>query len=152
MSQPFSSPGHPGWQPVPPPDPFGGAPTGQIVLHMLKPWGIGSAMMVSPKLTIDGFPAPVQWEQNVITVPAGQRRVTIAADYLWTFGQAETVVDVYPGQSIELHYSSPMLTFLKGRVGPERQPRPGAVGMIAVFAALLLIILVPLIAAIISST
>ncbi|HEY5822548.1 MAG TPA: hypothetical protein VIT20_11270 [Propionibacteriaceae bacterium] len=144
MSQPYpNQPNQPNQQPG------GQAPMGQLVLKLRKPFGLGSATMMTPTVTIDGYPAPVRWGQNAFPVVPGHHQLSAATTYLWRFGAAEQAVDVAPGQSVEVHYSGPLITFMSGRIGFEEQPRPGLVAFWAILAipvVLLLILLVAIIA------
>jgi hypothetical protein len=134
--------------PFPPQQPY---PPGQLVLNLRKPSGWGSASMMTPQVKIDGFPAPVRWEQNAFPVVPGRHQVEAATTYLWQFGHASLPVDIAPGQSVEVHYSSPLITFMSGRMGFEPQPRPGAVAMWAILAAVVLIIVFVVVVVILGS-
>ena len=101
---------------------------GQLVAHLRKPFG--SLGMVTPRLTIDGYPAPAQWGPNAYPVAPGRHLVKGSANYLWEFGSAEQVVEINPGQSVDLHYSPPLITFIGGRMGFSEQPRPGHSGVL----------------------
>lgn len=119
-------------------------PTGQLVLNLRKPFGLLSSSMISPVVTIDGYPAPACWEQNAFPVVAGQHTVQVASNYLWKYGAATLPVTIYPGQSVEVHYSGPLITFVGGRLGFEPQPRPGMVafwGILALPIVLVVLIL-----------
>ena len=118
---------------------------------MRKPWGWGSAAMITPKLTIDGYPVPVRWQTNVYPVLPGRRHVVAEASYLWTFGRAEADADVPPGQTVELHYSSPVITFLRGSIGPTEQPRRGALALALLLGLPVALLLVVIVAAVVSS-
>ncbi|MBA3529880.1 MAG: hypothetical protein H0T91_11355 [Propionibacteriaceae bacterium] len=103
--------------------------SGQLVLNLRKPSGWGAGSVISPSVRIDGYPAPARWEQNVYTVPAGQRNVAVESRYMWTFGQQQLNVNVAPGQTLEVHYTGPALTFMAGAMGYEPQQRPGRIGV-----------------------
>jgi hypothetical protein len=120
-------PGYPmgGGEPYSPPSPYVAAGQGQLVVNVRKPFGPLSSSMTSPNVKIDGYPAPARWEQNVYPIAAGRHQVQGSTNYLWEFGRAELLVDIAPGQSVEVHYSSPVITFMAGRMGFEPQPRPG---------------------------
>ncbi len=133
MSQPYPS------QPVSHP------PTGQLVLNLRKPFGLLSSSMITPMVTIDGYRAPARWEQNAFPVVPGRHAVRVSANYLWEFGAAEQPVDIYPGQSVEVHYSPPLITFMRGKIGFTEQPRPG----MAVFWAIIAVPVLAVIAVII---
>lgn len=127
-----------------------GAPQGQLVLHLQKP-GMGSGSMISPSVTIDNFPAAAKWEDNVYTVPAGTRTITCEARYLWPYGQARTSVNVAPGQTVQLFYASPLVSFGKGAIGPEKQERPGKAVFGVIIGLLCLVILVPILIGVIAA-
>jgi hypothetical protein len=103
------------------------------VVELRKPFGMLSSSMISPVLSIDGYPAPARWEQNVFPVVAGQHIVQVASNYMWRYGAASLPVEIRPGQSVVVHYAGPVITFLSGRMGFEEQARPG----MAVFWAIL---------------
>jgi hypothetical protein len=127
--------GGPGPQGYPPAQ----VPGGELVLELRKP--SGGAMMMSPLITIDGFPARAQWGRNAYPAPAGRRHVRISTHYLWEYGTAEADVDVLPGRSSELHYSGPLITFMGGSIGQGRQPRRGQVVFWILMGVVLLMLL-----------
>ena len=116
--------------------PFNG-PTGVLVLNLKKPWG--SMGMITPLATIDGYPAQVQWGHNEFTAPAGPRQVQLSCTYMWEYGRASDTVPVQPSSRVEVFYAPPMLTFMRGRVGPVEQQRPGRIGVIAILVVLLIV-------------
>lgn len=127
------------------PQPYGaGAPTGELVLNLRKPFG--AVGMISPIVTIDGQPAGSTWGRNSFRVPAGVRQVDVAQSYLWTYGRASQPVNVEPGRTSEIFYSGPTVTFgFGGALGTEPQKRPGTgllVGLMVFVAALLLLVVV----------
>ena len=126
------------------------APMGQLVLNLRKPQGPFSASIISPRATIDGYPAPVRWEQNAFPVTPGPHHVHVAASYLWQYGPADQPVTIYPGQSVEVHYSPPAVTLgVRGRIGFAPQP---VAGMAAVWVILGIPVLVLLIVAVAIAT
>lgn len=131
-----------------PPTSASSHPTGELVVHVRPPFGGGRSMM-SPVLTIDGFPAPAQWGRNAFPAPAGPRHVRVATHYLWKFGTAEQVVEVQPGRSTEVHYSGPLITFIGGRMGATEQPRPGQLAFWILMGFLGLVLLLGVVAAVI---
>lgn len=138
--QPPWSPGQP--TPSGPPQPYGGGPTGELVLNLRKPFG--AMGMISPVVTIDGYPAGSSWGRNAFQVPAGVRQIDVAQTYLWTYGRASHPVDVEPGRTSEIFYSGPTVTFgLGGAIGTEPQRRPGSrllIGLLVVVALMLVLI------------
>lgn len=118
--------------------------TGQLVAHLRKP--IGAMGMITPRLSIDGYPAPAQWGPNAYPVAPGRHLVKGSANYLWEFGGAEQVVEVLPGQTVAVHYTPPLLTFIGGRMGFSEQPRAGMAVFWMIMAIPILIVLVSVIA------
>jgi len=121
-----------------------GGPTGELVLNLRKPFG--AMGMISPIVTIDGYPAGSTWGRNSFRVPAGVRQVDVAQSYLWTYGRASQPVNVEPGSTSEIFYSGPTLTFgFGGAIGSEPQKRPGTglfIGIMVFVAVLLLLVVV----------
>lgn len=121
-----------------------GGPTGELVLNLRKPFG--AMGMISPIVTIDGYPAGSTWGRNSFRVPAGVRQVDVAQSYLWTYGRASQPVNVEPGSTSEIFYSGPTVTFgMGGAIGTEPQKRPGArllIGLMVFVVALLLLVVV----------
>ncbi len=151
MSQPYppqeGQPYPPQGQPYPTsqPSPYAPSGQGQLVVNLRKPFGLLSASIMSPNVKIDGYPAPARWEQNFYPVPAGRHQVQGSTNYLWEYGRAELGVDVAPGQSVEVHYSPPLLTFVGGRMGFEEQPRPGMLAFWIILAIPILILVLVII-------
>jgi hypothetical protein len=123
------------------PQSFGGAPTGELVVNLQKPFG--AMGMISPVLTIDGFPATASWGRNSFPAPVGVRQVEVASNYLWTYGRASMPVTVEQGRTSEVYYNGPMWTIgMGGRMGTEPQPRPGKglfIGLMVFIAAVFLL-------------
>ena len=113
---------------------------GRLVVIIREP--VGALGMIDPLVTIDGYPAPARWGPNAYPIASGRHQLRVWARYLFEYGAAEQVVDIAPGQSLELHYSAPMITFLRGRIGFTPQPRPGMVGPVAVLSGMLLVLVV----------
>lgn len=136
MSQPPSPQPYP-QQPPPPPQ-----PSGQLRLVLRKPPGLGSGTLIRPAVTIDNYPAPANWGENAYPVVAGQHQVQASATYMWAFGHAQLPVVIHPGQSVTVHYSPPMITFIAGKMGFEPQPRPGSLvtWLVLGFAVLIVVV------------
>ena len=119
---------------------FGGAPTGELVVNLQKPFG--AMGMITPVVTIDGYPATASWGRNSFPAPVGVRQVDVASSYLWTYGRASMPVTVEVGRTSEVYYIGPMWTIgMGGRMGTEPQKRPGKglfIGLMAFVAAVLL--------------
>ena len=147
-SHPASPYGPPAGHPQHPVAPFGppaGQPErfpgqGELVLHLRKPPGLGSAAMISPVVTIDGYPAPAHWETNHYPVPPGVRTVCVESQYLWRYGRQQLAVQVPPGQRVEVHYTGPLTAFGAGAMGYSPQPRPGKVASAVILSGALLLI------------
>ncbi|WP_375430096.1 hypothetical protein [uncultured Friedmanniella sp.] len=120
---------------------------GELVIEARRPFG-GGGLMMSPQITIDGYPAPAVWGRNAYPAPAGRRHVQVATNYLWRFGGAETDVDVFPGQSSVVHYSGPLITFIGGRIGPQVQPRAGMAAFWAIMGLVLLLVVLAVVGAV----
>jgi len=121
-------PGTPSWT----------GPTGQLVLHLKSTWG--SRAMISPRLWINGQPAPVRWGRNELTVFPGSLRVEIICTYMWEYGRAADTVPVAPNSRVEVFYSAPFFTFLSGRIGPVPQPQRGRVALLVLLILLGLVV------------
>ncbi|SDU95148.1 hypothetical protein SAMN04488544_2473 [Microlunatus sagamiharensis] len=118
-----------------------------LELQIRKPWG-GGTNASSTMVRVNGQLVPSEWGANRYLVPAGAIRVSVWIEYLTDHGRASTTITVSPGDRTVLHYSPPALTLLDGRIGTERQRRPGALGLgifFLAFVALLafLIVLFP---------
>ena len=123
-------------------------PTGQLVLHLRKPWG--SMGMITPKIRIDGFPAAAQWGRNQFTAPAGSRRVEISVSYLWEYGRASDDVPVQPGHEVEVYYAPPVFTLMSGRIGPAPMPAGGKPVLIVLLVVLALAVVLIIVGAVLS--
>ena len=80
-------------------------------------------------LTIDGTAVPISWGTSEIHLPAGHHRLAVRVSFWRDFGRAAYAVDLLPNHPVDVHYSPPVLTFLSGRMGTVRQPRPGTWGL-----------------------
>lgn len=113
-------------------------PPGFLLLHLQ---GNMMLSMITPTVRVDGQVVGAKYGENRIPVVPGQHRLDINAQWMWTYGQAGTEFAVREGETAELWYAAPMLTWIKGNLGPEKQKHPGLVGMIAF---LTLVIVVPI--------
>ncbi|WP_052721141.1 hypothetical protein [Actinoplanes sp. NBRC 101535] len=86
--------------------------------------------MFPPVLEIDGHRVPASWGRVVQPVAFGSHRVHVHVPYLVPsrVGVAEATVAVPPGRTVELEYRAPLLSFLRGALGPPPQQYPGATG------------------------
>ena len=135
---------------MPPPHQLPGFGQSQLVLNLRKP--VAAMGMISPIATIDGYPAPAGWGPNPFPTTPGRHQVRVSSRYLWEYGAAEHSVDRAPGQSVEVHYSGPLLTFIGGRMGFTPQARPGVVGMVLLISVPLLLAVLVFVAAVVSGT
>lgn len=87
------------------------------------------------------------WGRTAITVPPGRHPVQVHVDYVGAFGPAEDTVPVRPGESVTVHYRAPAFMFLKGAIGPTRPATPGAWISLVIVAALVALLLVPVLVA-----
>lgn len=133
------------------PQPYGGGPTGELVINLRKPFG--AMGMISPVVTIDGHPAGSSWGRNAFQVPAGVRQIDVAQTYLWTYGRASHPVNVEPRRTSEIFYSGPMATFgFGGAIGTEPQRRPGTGLFIGLTVFLFVLLLLVVLAVVIGSS
>ncbi len=139
---------HPGQQPQQP------VSQSQLVVNLRKPFGLLADQMVTPSVRINGHQATARWGQNFYPTHAGQHQIDCSSSYMWQFGPQSMTVDIPPGQSVEVHYSGPVVTFGSGKMGYEVQPRPGMVAWILIISIpvgiLLLLVLVGIIGALTS--
>lgn len=108
--------------------------------------------MITPEVRIDGFPAGATWERNSFTVPAGRRQLLVQSHYLWAFGQAQIAVEVGPGQTVELYYASPLITFIGGAIGYQPQERPGKLFFLVVMSLLALFLVGVILLAVVNTS
>lgn len=164
MAQPPHGPQGYGQQPPPPgygqqqsypgQQPQQQQPTGQsqLIVTLRKPFGLLSEQLISPSVRINGHPATARWGQNFYPTHAGHHQIDCASTYMWQFGPQSMTVNIPPGQSVEVHYTGPVVTFGSGKMGYEEQPRPGFVAWILLIsipvAILLLLVIVGIVAAI----
>jgi hypothetical protein len=143
VAMPYPS-GRPGPYPLPPSQPphlgprYGHPraqpPAGAIALTsscplLAFPWGL-FYWMARPEMVVDGRgPVRAAWGRTVFPMPPGQHHLQVFAHFRNTpagrVGQAQTVVPVHPGQTVEVDYRVPWMMFLSGRVGPPPQQSAG---------------------------
>ena len=113
--------------------------TGRLRLTLQKSrltWGA----LLTPQVRVNGHPIAARWGENVYDLWAGPNALDVSCQYMWTYGKASGQVTLAEGQEERLFYAPPMFTFMRGRIGPERQRMPGLVamwvffGLIAAFA------------------
>lgn len=90
--------------------------------------------LFGPRIEVDGQQLPDgKWGPAHLPVPPGQHRVRVSTRYLWTFGAAETVVHLAPGESAPLYYKAPAFAlFVDGAIGQVPQKTPGLVALLIV--------------------
>lgn len=105
----------------------GGGTTGIVVNTKFMPlaWIF---YFVKPKIGIDDQP-PMQaaWGYNTFPVVPGRHKVHVHTPYFLPsrVGPADFILDVAPGQTVELEYRTPLIVFLQGSLGPPPQKYNG---------------------------
>src|SRR5688572_20856581 len=79
-----------------------------------------------PRATINGHEVQLNWGENVLPAPRGVHHIEIHIPYLWKMGKASITVDNTAGVPT-VHYSAPMINFMRGAVGLTQQKYPGMV-------------------------
>lgn len=102
--------------------------------------------MITPKVQIDGHPVPASYGSNHLPVPAGRHTISAEATWIVKYGQASYDVEVQPGQTVPVFYAAPMVQFMKGRMGPTKQKRPGASAFVILIAVIVVIVVIAVIA------
>ncbi len=134
----MSLPPPPPHQPSQPPQQPDQQPPGYLRLHLQ---GNVMVSMITPSVTIDGYPVNVSYGENTIPVHPGQHLLAAQAQWMWTYGQAQHPFAVGPGEVADLWYAPPALTFMKGAMGPQKQSIPGLVALFGILGGLVLLIL-----------
>lgn len=99
------------------------APTGAIRLTVQ---GNGfTANMISPKITLNGYPVIAGYGVTVHPVPPGPWQVAATCQWWRQYGQASLDVPVAEGQTVDVFYAPPWHQFTRGRMGTTEQTRPG---------------------------
>ncbi|MDO9456052.1 hypothetical protein [Nocardioides sp.] len=115
-----------------------GPPPGFVVLTVQ-----GSSLtsnMISPAVTLNGYPVPTSYGENTLPVPPGRWHVAVQAQWMRVYGQADVDVDVTSGQAVRLFYAAPWHQFSSGSIGFEKQKRKGGGVFLAMMLALLLVV------------
>ena len=102
--------------------PLAAPPPSYVRLHLQ---GNVLRSMITPKVQIDGHPAPAKYGENLFPVAPGAHQVSAHAQWMWQYGKAQEQVSLAPGETAELYYATPVLTFLPGAMGPTKQRHPG---------------------------
>jgi hypothetical protein len=95
--------------------------------------------LIPPTVTMNGYPVAASYGPNVVPVHPGRIRVEASCQWLRRYGEAALDIDVAPGQTVPVFYASPYHQFTAGRMGHEKQPRPGVGGLVVLIAALVLV-------------
>ncbi|GAA1476945.1 hypothetical protein GCM10009623_13910 [Nocardioides aestuarii] len=115
----------------------GGAP-GELRLHVQ---GTMLFSFVTPTVMLNHEFLPVKYGENVFPVLPGSHQLHIHTDWIWTYGKVRRPVEIRTGESVELWYAAPALTFLPGRLGVGKQRHAGLVGLV-VFLVLVVALMV----------
>ncbi|KAB2811394.1 hypothetical protein ACIRN4_17455 [Pimelobacter simplex] len=118
-------------QPPPPPPP---PPPGYLRLTVQ---GNFMLSMITPSIQLDGYPVAAKYGQNVYPVVPGVHQVAGYAQWMWRYGHAQQQFQVAPGQTVDVFYAAPALTFIGGRIGFEKQRTPGLLAMLLVLGGIL---------------
>jgi hypothetical protein len=73
-------------------------------------------LLVTPHLTINGYPQRRKWGRHFIELPPGTHHVRVSFPYLFTdhCGPADAMVPIYPGMATRLDYEAPLIVFMGG--------------------------------------
>ena len=112
--------------PLTPQPPQPGPPVGWIDLTIQG--SVLTSNMIVPSVRLNGHPMPSKYGHSVYPVPPGPWRVELAAQWLRTYGQATLDLHVADGQTVPVFYAAPLHQFSSGRIGHEKQKRPGKIG------------------------
>ncbi|WGX94288.1 hypothetical protein [Nocardioides sp. L-11A] len=118
---------------LPPPPP----PPGHLRVHVQ---GNRMLTMITPSVQVNGYPVAVRFGPNVIPMPPGVHTVSAHAQWMWRYGQASQRVQLAPGQTVDVYYAAPVLTFMSGAMGLTKQRAPGLLAFVLLLAVLLLLV------------
>jgi hypothetical protein len=125
------------------PSPGGAYPpqsaTGHLRVHLQG--SVVTSSMITPTLLIDNQVVNASYGPNDYFLPAGPYRVSAYTQWMRQYGQAALDVAVYPGQTIEVFYASPLNQFTTGSIGFRKQRRKG-VGLLVGLIALVMVFVV----------
>ncbi|WP_265447241.1 hypothetical protein [Flexivirga meconopsidis] len=125
--------------------PPSGSPATQSPLIRLTVQGsVLTSNMLTPKVQIDGYPVSVSYGLNTIPVPPGTHTVSAHATWIVQYGQASYDVTLAPGQTVDVYYAAPFVQFMKGSMGPTKQPRKGLWVLIAVIVLIIVFGVIPI--------
>lgn len=97
--------------------------------------------MITPSVQVNGYPVPAHFGPNLVPMPPGVHTVSAHAQWMWRYGQASQQVQLAPGQTVDVCYAAPVLTFMGGAMGFTRQKVPGLVPFVALMALLLAVVI-----------
>ncbi|KXP00928.1 hypothetical protein AXK60_24155 [Tsukamurella pseudospumae] len=89
--------------------------------------------MVAPDVLLDGRRVFTAIGPTLLPVPPGAHRIDVVENYLGSSTPVATVVNVAPGQLVDVYYAPPFTRFTSGRIGVVPQERPGQGPAVAVY-------------------
>ena len=100
---------------------------GELRLHVQ-----GSTLwaFVAPTVKLNHEFLPVKYGENVYPIVPGDHTLEIFGEWMWKYGKVSRPLEVRSGETVELWYAAPALTFLGGRLGETRQRHAGALGLV----------------------
>ncbi|MCR1780934.1 hypothetical protein KVF89_00175 [Nocardioides carbamazepini] len=97
--------------------------------------------MITPSVQVNGYPVPMRFGPNVVPMPPGVHTVSAHAQWMWRYGQASQQVQLAPGQTVDVFYAAPVLTFMSGAMGFTKQRVPGMLAFVLLLVVLLLVVI-----------
>lgn len=132
----------------------GGPPQGLTGIRLHIQGSVLTNSLIAPKVVVDHqlqAKAPTSGMVDLPT-PPGPRHLRISAQWMREYGQAEMVVDVPPGQLVDVFYNGPYHQFTTGSIGLVPQPKKGVGVLIgAIAGSVLLVLLVFVVAFLLTS-
>jgi hypothetical protein len=107
---------------------------GRLRLHVQ---GTMLFSFVTPTVKLNHEFLPVKYGDNEFPVLPGQHQLHVYTDWIWKYGRVSRPVEVRTGDTVELWYAAPAVTFLAGRLGTSKQRHAGLVGLLLFFAAMI---------------
>jgi len=95
--------------------------------------------MITPAVSINGYRVPSRYGQNVIPLYAGPTRIEVHCQWLRQYGQATLDTVVPAGGTVQVFYASPWHQFSRGRIGYDKQSRPGFGLFVAIIAVVVVV-------------
>ncbi|MFD6444593.1 hypothetical protein ACFWEJ_05815 [Promicromonospora sp. NPDC060204] len=126
-----------------PPTPRPPVPAPDAVLSFTVQGNFLTTNMVPPRLTIDGWPAPLPVTgTRKIPIWSGRHHLQVHSQWLRQYGHAALDIDVAPGQTLDVFYAPPHQNFYdQGAIGHGPQVRRGRGVMIATWTMISLLLL-----------